>query len=266
MNRTVLISGAASGIGLATARKFSLEGWQIVGLDVQPAPPGLGVQHWIRQDLSEPGYLGQILDLVEETGPFNAVILSAGVAGLGEMERVLTINYLSARHLIRALAPRLAEGSAITAVSSAAGWRWLERRPALNSVHEEADDLSALKRALSLCKTPAEAYITSKELLSSLIALECLRQGRNVRLNSVSPGPVETPLIDKFTRSMGEAAMLFSKDVAGRNATPEEVADVILFLHGPGAGWVNGADVRVDGGLTAALASGKAVFPDWDYP
>jgi NAD(P)-dependent dehydrogenase (short-subunit alcohol dehydrogenase family) len=62
---------------------------------------------------------------------------------------------------------------------------------------------------------------------------------------------------------MGAEAMNFSTSVVGRHATAGEIADVVRYLSSPQASWINGAEIRVDGGLTGALVSGAADFPAW---
>jgi NAD(P)-dependent dehydrogenase (short-subunit alcohol dehydrogenase family) len=162
------------------------------------------------------------------------------------------------------LSGQVRDDGAITIVSSGAGWRWGERIQQLRAILDEADGDTALAMTNSDCQSAPDAYVRSKELLCAMVARHCLDHwSRAVRLNSVSPGGVETPLIPDFTASMGQDAMDFSSRLVGRHATPVEVAQVIAFLSGPEAGWVNGADIRVDGGLVGALASGAAGFADW---
>jgi NAD(P)-dependent dehydrogenase (short-subunit alcohol dehydrogenase family) len=261
--RRALVSGAASGIGLATAGKLLDEGWLVTGLDRQPAPATLAKADWILCDLADPAALEAAC--AGFAGWLDALVISAGIAGVGDPARVLQINFVAARRMVRALSPQVRDGGAVTLVSSGAGWRWMERKAALLEVLREEDDGRALALAGELCGSAAEAYNCSKELLCALAAQECLRHwSRNVRLNSVSPGSVATPLIADFTASMGSDAMAFSRETVGRDGSCDEIAQVIVFLSSPAASWINGADIKVDGGLTGALASGAARFARWD--
>lgn len=271
MSMRALITGAASGIGLATAECLIREGWQVIGLDRQKQPSGLSAADWIDCDLAEPAAVGAVWNQLIGTvgaigrGDLDALIISAGIAGVGDPAKVLQVNFVSARRLVRQLSPRVREGGSVTLVSSGAGWRWLERKDDLLPVVREPDDAAALGMARTLCGSAAEAYNCSKELLCAFVAHDCLNQWhRRVRLNSVSPGSVDTPLIADFTASMGEDAMRFSRETVGRDGTCAEIAEVIAFLSSNKASWVNGADIKVDGGLTGAIAGQAAYFAGWD--
>lgn len=260
--RKALVTGAASGIGLATARLLAGQGWHVTGLDRHERPDGLATKGWILCDLADPQAVRVACNDVGSE--FDALILSAGIAGVGDPARVLQINFIAAREMVRSLSSRIRDGGSITLVSSGAGWRWLDRKQVLIPALDEVDDERALQMTLALCESAAEAYNLSKELLCALIAYDCLVHWPRVRLNSVSPGSVATPLIADFTASMGSAAMEFSRATVGRDGTCEEIAEVIAFLSGPSASWINGADIKVDGGLTGALASGAARFQGWE--
>jgi NAD(P)-dependent dehydrogenase (short-subunit alcohol dehydrogenase family) len=72
-------------------------------------------------------------------------------------------------------------------------------------------------------------------------------------MNSISPGPVSTPILDDFIKTLGERA---ARDLSlNRAATPEEIASVFAFLCSDESSWMNGADVAVDGGAGAAVWS-----------
>lgn len=263
VTRTAVITGAASGIGLATARLLLDKGWQVTGVDRQARPDALADAAWLTCDLADGGAIDGLCDSLSGDG-MDVLILCAGIAGRGEIEHVLRINFLANRALLSRLSHRVRDGGAITIISSGAGWRWGDRAERLRAILGEADGDTALAMAAADCASAAEAYVRSKELLCAMVACRCLDQwSRAVRLNSVSPGGVETPLIPDFTASMGQEAMDFSSRLVGRHATATEVAQVIAFLSEPEASWVNGADIRVDGGLVGALASGAAGFADW---
>jgi NAD(P)-dependent dehydrogenase (short-subunit alcohol dehydrogenase family) len=109
------------------------------------------------------------------------------------------------------------------------------------------------------------AYTSSKGALLALTrAMAVDEAAYGVRVNSVSPGSVDTPMLRESARLMTEGSAKEIEEVIatwgtahplGRVATPDEVGEVIAFLAGPGSSFVTGADVRVDGGLLARLAA-----------
>lgn len=262
-----LITGAASGIGLATARLFLREGWQVVGLDRLDPPSDLAHAGWIHCDLAEPSVVSATCALLADTNVasrFDTLVISAGVAGVGDPQRILQINFVSARHIVRTLSPLVRDGGSVTIVSSGAGWRWMDRKEALLCVVREPNDARSLAMAAAQCGSASEAYNCSKELLCALVAHDCLAHWpRGVRLNSVSPGSIDTPLIPDFIASMGKDAMHFSRETVGRDGTCDEIGEVIAFLATSKASWINGADLKVDGGLTGALAGDVVSFEGW---
>lgn len=259
--RHALVTGAASGIGLATAELLLRQGWRVTGLDRQTRPPSVTAADWILCDLADPSQIEAACAGVPDS--LDAIVLSAGIAGVGDPARVLQINFIAARRMVRLLAPRVRDGGSVIVVSSGAGWRWMDRKEALLAILREESDAGALAQAAALCGSAAEAYNCSKELLCALVAHDCLQHWPRMRLNSVSPGSVATPLIADFTASMGDAAMRFSRETVGRDGTCEEIADVIAFLASDQSRWINGADIKVDGGLTGALAGDAARFAGW---
>lgn len=259
-----IITGAASGIGLATAQRLAADGWTITGIDKQARPDTLSSARWLQCDLADSQSVAEtVASLASQRA--DALILCAGVAGVGSVEQVLRINFLANRQLLDGLGPGIRDGGSISLMSSGAGWRWSEHSPILVRCISTPEEDEAIALAATGCATPAEAYVRSKELLCAMAARRCLEQWhRGVRLNSVSPGGVETPLIPDFTASMGQEAMDFASALVGRHASASEVAEVVAFLCSPNARWINGADIRVDGGLVGALASGAADFRDWN--
>ena len=82
-----------------------------------------------------------------------------------------------------------------------------------------------------------------------------LWRDRGVRVNTVSPGPVQTPILADFHASMGPILGKVSA-LVGRDGRPEEIAEPVCFLAHPGASWVNGANLVVDGGFIGGISAG----------
>ena len=101
-----------------------------------------------------------------------------------------------------------------------------------------------------------EGYPLSKELLllwTMRAAHQTLFKRRGIRVNAVSPGPVETPILKQFRAVLGDARVDSDITRVGRAGTSADIAPAVLFLCSDGARWINGANLAVDGGLEASI-------------
>ncbi|MEU1695451.1 SDR family oxidoreductase [Streptomyces hirsutus] len=176
---------------------------------------------------------------------------------------MLGVNVFGLRELTRALAPALREGGCVVNLSSAVASDWREHLAEVREFALAGDPEAALDAVAGEAEVTGNAYRFSKECVRYLtehLAAEHLP--RRVRVVSVSPGPVATPILDDFKRDHGVAKVEGAGALLGRFGAPEDIARVVAFLLGDAAEWVNGTDLRVDGGLTAhrtvAEASGTA--------
>ena len=103
------------------------------------------------------------------------------------------------------------------------------------------------------------AYVLSKEWVVAYTQRLAGRViGQRIRVNSVSPGPVITPLFPYFEADTGAQQMAWLVEQTGRPAQPEDQAEVVCWLAVGDSGWVNGVDLPVDGGLSAGMRTGWA--------
>jgi NAD(P)-dependent dehydrogenase (short-subunit alcohol dehydrogenase family) len=255
-SRRILVTGAASGIGAATVRAFRTQGDHVIGLD--RAPVSASDEH-VRLDLSDAGAIDRFLAAFE--GPCDVLVNAAGAPGSQPPETVLRVNVLGARRLTDALLARMSDGGAVVHVSSGAGWMWRARLGDLLPILSMPDD-EALTAALAFAPDGKSAYEISKALLSlHALAAAPREQRRGVRVNAVAPGGVETPMLPAFRESMGADMLDWAVSAVGRHASPDEIADSIVFLASPAARWVNGAELVVDGGLVAGMMTGAWPAP-----
>jgi len=243
----VLVTGAASGIGLATVELLLADGRAVIALDRRESP----ACETRLCDLSDPAAIDTALASLPDV--LSGLANVAGVPGTAPAEMVLRVNFLGTRHLTEALTPRLIPGSAVVNVASVVA----ARDPAPRATVAGLLSTTGFGDGLTWCRnhamSGAEAYKFSKQALIewTLVASVALR-ARGVRVLSVSPGVTDTPILGDFRASMGEEAIDRAVAEAGRVASPVDIGSVIAFLLSAHAGWVNAVDLRVDGGLVGA--------------
>ena len=235
--RTVILTGAAGGIGRATAAVFVADGAHVVLTDRDAAPLAALAQALGRPDQvttvvadgGDPDAAEQIVDAaLAATGRIDDVVLAAGVypessvAAMGDADwdACLGINLDAPFRLCRAVAPHLGPGASIVGLTSIAG-----QRGSRNHAH----------------------YAASKAGLLAFLRSLALELAPDVRVNAVAPGTIETPMTAKNRETM-QASLLASTPLA-RFGTPAEVAGVIHFLCTPAAGFMTGQELSVNGGM-----------------
>ncbi|MDR6907797.1 3alpha(or 20beta)-hydroxysteroid dehydrogenase [Agromyces sp. 3263] len=235
--RTIVVTGAASGIGAATVTALAAAGARVIAADLgwaDESPGGQAVElatldvrreeHWAElagqlSTTKQAGAGGAIDGLVNAAGITRRARLHDVTAA--DFEAAFAVNATGPALGIRFLAPLLGDGSAIVNVGSAAG----------AMAHYGI------------------AYGASKWALRGITKTAAMELGpRGIRVNLVSPGFIETPM----TASAPEAfrAVNLRSTPLGRSGRAEEVAAVIVQLVSPAASFVTGAEIAVDGGLT----------------
>jgi NAD(P)-dependent dehydrogenase (short-subunit alcohol dehydrogenase family) len=240
----IIVTGAASGIGAATAAHLLRTGHDVIGLDRQPARDCPTVLC----DLARRETIDEVVgELPDELGGLANV---AGVPGTFPAELVMRVNVLGLRHLTESVLPRLAAGSAVVNVASVAAVRDPRPQDEVAAILATASFEAGLAWCLDHPLDAPSAYRFSKQVLIEwTLQASAAWRSRGVRVLAVSPGVVDTPILPDFRASMGDAAIDTATAEAGRLAEPDDIAPVIAFLLSAEAQWVNGVDIRIDGGL-----------------
>ena len=237
--RVAVITGAAGGIGGATAALFRREGWYVIGLDRVDAR---GVDRYVRADHALSGEIEEAFDDLNDVARIDALVNNAAVLVRGNVVETTPEDWdltmatnIRAAYLVTRLAHRSmrVHGGAIVNVAS---------------VH-----------AMSTSPGMA-AYAASKAALVALTrasALDLAVDG--IRANAVLPGAIDTPMLladvaaEDRTRSLGA---LGDRTPLGRVGRPEEIAEAILFLaDNDRSSFITGQTLVVDGGATARLST-----------
>ncbi|GAB2655018.1 SDR family oxidoreductase [Prescottella soli] len=245
--KTVVVTGHASGIGAAIAAKLIDLGALVIGVDRTDTESAPRPFNTIVGDLSTFEGVRAIADAIDR--PIDVLINNAGVAATQPWRTVLAVNALAPRDLTRLLLPKFGQQPVVVTTASQAGFRWQQNFARANNFLAVDDWDDALDSVSNLPDIDTICYSMSKEAAivnSGNLAVDGKHIG--LRSNTVSPGTVGTPLLSDFTATMGEAAIDGAAAWAGRHATPEEIADAVLFLASDESSWISGADLPVDGG------------------
>ena len=240
-----LVTGAANGIGRATAEILAGEGAEIVAVDRDD--PGTGWT-WHAADLSDPASI----DAVPLDGAFDAVVNAAGLPPRdGAEAAVLSVNFLGLRRLALRAIPLMANCGAMVSIASKAGAHWRENA-------DQARRLIALDDPADLPGFVADegigkvsAYDLSKEaviLWTKALTMDFVARG--LRANTVSPAAIDTRILGDFVDAFGARAT-DAMALTRRAGTAREAAEVAAFLARPASSWIKGQDIAVDGGLAA---------------
>ena len=252
--RTV-VTGAASGMGAATAQLVRDLGGEVIALDLRK--PEVAVEEYVHVDLEN---LASIESAVEALGSagVDALFNCAGLPNTFPGQQVMAVNFLGSRHLTELIVPLMPVGSAIVFVSSVGGLNWMSHMGELAELIAVTDYNEARDWCVARDELVAEGYSLSKEAITYYTMARCgdlLKKG--IRLNCVSPGPTDTAMMPAFEKAMGKDYMDTLPKPIGRNSTAVEQANVLAFLNSSAASYIAGHNLMADGGFLAGLMVGQ---------
>lgn len=251
-DKRVVVTGAASGIGRQTTEFLLGDGAKVIALDRNSSD--LKVEQFIAVDFTQPETIAAAAKKID--GEIDVLLNIAGVPGTVDPEVVMRVNVLGLRMLTDLLIDRIRRGGSVTHVASIAGAQWAAHLDEVQRLLATPDYESGVAWVKDHPMDSKRAYDFSKECVVVMAKQQghWLRE-RGVRVNTVSPGPVQTPILKDFRESIGPLLDLVTRET-GRNATATDIARVILFLSDPTLEWLNATDVQVDGGFMSGLVGG----------
>jgi NAD(P)-dependent dehydrogenase (short-subunit alcohol dehydrogenase family) len=242
-------------MGAAAVTELVRLGAEVHVIDLREPP--VDVAGYYATDLLDPDAIARTVESVG--GEINALFNCAGLPGAKFPDvDVMTVNLLSARHLAELVVPHMPAGSAIATISSTAGVGWMGNiakwMPLVTTdgfaaghawLEEHPDEI-------------AGGYAPSKEaiIIWTLWASFALAD-KGIRVNSISPGPTDTPMMPAFEEVAGKEFMDNFPVPLGRRSTPAEQAYPLIFLNSRAASFITGENLITDGGTMGAIMTGN---------
>lgn len=255
-NKTVVVSGAATGVGAALVNRLrAAHAERIIALDIKPCNGP--IDQLIVADLSDPFAIDDAIHRLPES--IDVLFNNAGVAATLPLPVVMGVNVLAPRRLIAGLRQRMSPGSAVVNTASTAGGGFMERMAQILELLAIDDWPRALDWVEKHPELTQNSYGFSKECAQVLTLLQATPLAKcGIRINSVCPGLIDTPLIADFQTSMGTSILEWMiSQSGGRKATAREIADALAFLGSDAASYINGTNLLVDNGFTAAVTTNQ---------
>lgn len=264
--KTVVITGAASGMSKAGTELLLALGAEVYAIDINPID--LPVKRKFQVDLSKKEEIDAVISELPQK--IDALFLCHGIAYFpGKELLVQKVNFYSQKYMTEQLLERISDRGSITYISSVGGFGWQQ-------VYSQAVELinqptweDAMKWYEEHPDLIQNAYVFAKQCLESYVTYKCMSKefiGRKIRMNAINPGDTTTGLTEDFNKSTspkgdvkeGEEMIsnIFLKSWNGYAASPQDMGYPMVVIGSDICSYMSGQLIYIDYGLTSSWTSG----------
>lgn len=261
-NSVVVITGGAGGMGQACARRLGknypllLVDINAVGLEAtatQLRAEGYRVTPF-GDDLSNPDNIAKLVDTANAIGPFKALVHTAGLSpAMADAKRIMEVNWLLTYRLTEAFLPLAQLGSCAVLIASTAG----HVMPVDLEREAQFDDPTAAdfwEKITPYIPSSDASYALSKRIVIRYCErVVALWGARGARINTISPGIIETPMGKLEMERQPLMASMIAMTPLQRQGTADDIAAGVEFLCSDAAAFITGIDLRIDGGVIPVM-------------
>lgn len=251
--KKIVVTGSASGIGAQTAATLRDWGAHVIGVDLNDAS---NTDDFFRADLSEQESIDWLVDQLPSG--IDGLSNNAGLPPTRPAAMVLKVNLIGLKYLTENLIKKMSDGASIVNLASLAGFGWMENVDQIKAGYDlNFDTVDAFVKEHGIDTSDSgRSYFFSKEsLVVWTFKNRWTWRDRGIFMNNVSPGPVETPILQDFLVGLGDRKD--KEEVMERLATPQDLAPVVAFLLSDETSWFRGANITLDGGLSSHMLAKK---------
>jgi NAD(P)-dependent dehydrogenase (short-subunit alcohol dehydrogenase family) len=247
--KTIVVTGASSGIGGEVVRLARFSGARVIGLDRND--PLITMDGFVKVDLGDPTSIDAAITQLPRQ--FDGLVNAAGVPGTASRELVGRVNYLGLRRLTEGVVDQLKPGASIVNFASVLGGEW-QRRLAQHKALATTTSFAEGEAWLASNPVPQDTcyqYFKEALIVWTFARAQEWFLKHDLRMNCVAPGPVFTPILGDFVTMLGEERVANDAPRMKRPGFGDEIAPPVTFLLSDAARWINGINLPIDGGLAS---------------